>query len=294
MPDTFDPNSIILNRQKMPYDHRDFRMSDYITPAMRERALQITSMDWKIEKILNQGNTGHCVGYAWAGFGIAYPIPRPWGNDMGEKIYYTAKEIDGQPRQENGTDTRSGVEAFMRYGSLENNAYIFANSLYDIIIWVLTVGPVVTGTNWYDSMFYPDPNNGTVKISGYVAGGHEWLIVGVDTEKRLFHCVNSWGESFGQGGKFYIGFEDYQRLMNEQGDAVTTTDFLTVPIPEPTPEPAPEPPEPTPEPAPTPEPMPEPTPDPVPDPIPVPEPSPNPGCLPLSKTLYKISRWISK
>lgn len=244
----FDPKQIVLARKPMVYDHRDFRLSDYITPEMRAVALGMTSMDWEVSRILDQGNTPHCVGYAWAGFGIALPIFDDWNNDMGEKIYYQAKIYDGEPNQENGSTTRSGVQAFMDFGKLEANTYAFATSVEDIVVWVLTVGPVITGTNWYQEMFYPD-GDGIVRVGGYLAGGHEWMICGVDRSKALFHCVNSWGTSYGIGGKFYIGFSDYQLLFNEQGDAVTALEVIPV-IP--------------------------------------PPPPPPPGCLPLSKTLQRL------
>ena len=44
----------------------------------------------------------------------------------------------------------------------------------------LNVGPVVVGTNWYYGMFYPD-TTGLIKIRGGLAGGHAYVINGVDT-----------------------------------------------------------------------------------------------------------------
>lgn len=227
----FDPTKVVLARTPMVYDHRDFRLSDYITPEMRRKAAELVSKDWDVARILDQGSTPHCVGYAWAGFGISLPVFDDWKEEMGEKIYYQAKVYDGEPNQENGSSTRSGVRAFMDFGHLEANTYAFATSIDDIITWVLTMGPVITGTDWYDEMFYPD-ENGIIRVGGYLVGGHEWMICGVDRSKALFHCVNSWGTSYAIGGKFYIGFSDYEVLFNNQGDAVTALEVVD-PIPPP-------------------------------------------------------------
>jgi hypothetical protein len=228
---------IILNRKPMIHDHRDYRMVDYITPSMRKRASQITETNWQVDHILDQGNTGHCVGFAWAGFGIALPVFDNWDNSMGDKIYYQAKIIDGEPNQEDGSDTRSGVQAFMNFSQLQNNAYAFASSIDDVITWVLSSGPVVGGTNWYNNMFNPD-SNGLVSLGGGIAGGHEWEIIGFSRKTNLFNCVNSWGTSFGVNGHFYITTDDYQRLLEEQGDACTATEVSNTPIP-PSPDPQP-------------------------------------------------------
>ena len=227
---------IILSRRPMIHDHRDFALRDFITPSMRKRAAQITAQDWKVATILDQGNTPHCVGFAWAGFGISVPVVDAWDNAMGDRIYYAAKIIDGEPGQEDGSDTRSGVKAFGQFANL--GAYAFATSLDDIITWLLTSGPVITGTDWYNNMFYPD-SSGLVHVGGGVAGGHEWMISGVDTIKKLFHCTNSWGTSFGINGQFYLSYADYQLLLNSQGDACTATELAAVPVPVPTPTPAP-------------------------------------------------------
>lgn len=238
MPHGFE--HIVLNRKPMAYDMRDYRLGDYLTPTMRKRAARMTSNEWAATRVLDQGNTPHCVGFAWAGFGISLPVFDDWQNDRGDAIYYAAKVIDGEPGQEDGSTTRSGVQAFMKFGSLQDSAYAFANSMQDVIDWVLVNGPVITGTDWYSGMFYPD-STGLVKISGSIAGGHEWEISGVDTVAQKFKCTNSWGTGFGVNGQFYIGFSDYQRLLNQQGDACTAIEIVGSPTPAPTPSPAPTP-----------------------------------------------------
>ena len=66
-------------------------------------------------------------------------------------------------------------------------------------------------------MFYPD-RNGLIKISGRLAGGHAYVINGVDTKKQQFRIKNSWGKSWGQQGHAYISFTDMKRLIKENGE----------------------------------------------------------------------------
>lgn len=233
---------IVLNRKPRPYDHKDWQLSNFITPEMRETAKKMiaggTVWDWQDNRILDQGNTPHCVGFAHAGNGIAEPIEDDWTDSMGDTLYYRAKDYDGESGQENGSSTLSGIKAFMDFASVPGG-YAWAATLDDIVTWVLIKAPVVTGTDWHNNMFYPDAD-GLVHIGGGVAGGHEWMITGVDTVARQFHCVNSWGTGFGVGGKFKIGFDDYQVLFDSQGDAVTCVEASTNPVP-PTPTPTPTP-----------------------------------------------------
>lgn len=227
----------ILNRRPR-YDYRNYRLADYITPTMRAQAAEVVNKVWHLDHVSDQGGTPHCVGYAELNNANCEPIEDASPEARGDELYYKAKEYDGEPGQENGSSTLSGVKAFMFYYHLVDNAYAFATSLEDIKVWVLLKSPVVVGTNWYDQMFYPD-SAGVVHVGGFVAGGHEWLIIGYDRQTDMFLCANSWGPSFGNNGFFSISASDFYRLMSEQGDAVTMVEAEEVPVPPTPPPPAP-------------------------------------------------------
>ena len=216
-----------LGRKPMKYDARDWRMKDFL--SVNDYKTTVTQKLWNLGKILDQGDTPHCVGFAWAQYGICEPVVDLFDNSDGDRIYYEAKVIDGEPNQEDGSTTRSGVQAMVNDGRVEAN-YAFANSIADIEAWVLNKGPVVTGTNWTYNMFTPD-SKGFVKPTGFIAGGHEYLIVGADSQAKVFTFANSWGEGWGQKGFFYMTYKDYQKLFNAQGDACVSVELALTPEP---------------------------------------------------------------
>lgn len=74
------------------------------------------------------------------------------------------------------------------------------------------------GTDWYEAMFDPLAD-GMVKIGGDVAGGHAYLCYGYDADRRRFRCQNSWGRSWGDGGRFWLTREGLDRLLAGGGEA---------------------------------------------------------------------------
>lgn len=184
------------------------------------------AVQWKTRWQLDQGQTGHCVGFGWADRINALEANDPdaatfqgFTNDDAHKIYYEAKVIDGEAGQENGSSTRSGAKAVKARGLIAS--YAFATTTGEITLWVTSRGPVVVGTDWYEGMENPDAR-GLVRISGAVLGGHEWLIVGYDPAAvggPEYICQNSWGDSWGVHGLFRIKVADFAQLLAAAGDA---------------------------------------------------------------------------
>lgn len=178
---------------------------------------------WKnLDAVLDQGQTPHCVGFAWAQFGNTTPVDDHWPNEMGHTLYARAKVIDREPGMENGSSTRSGAKAMQQIGRLRN--YAFARSINDIVAWITTQGPVVTGTNWHTGMFNPD-STGRVRPTGQVEGGHEWVLAGYIPNESLLIGANSWGPNWGRDGLFTITVDDYAMLFANGGDACTAVEL---------------------------------------------------------------------
>lgn len=174
------------------------------------------------ENVLDQGNTPHCVGFAWAQWGNTLPVDDQFQNADGDMIYYAAKMIDGEPGKEDGSDTRSGAKAMKQRGRL--GGYAFAATTQEISEWLEQHGPVVVGTDWYNAMFTPDAD-GYLNLEGGVAGGHEWLLVGHaphghgNVTEDSYVMQNSWGDSWGDHGRAWIRVADFAKLLQNGGDA---------------------------------------------------------------------------
>lgn len=167
----------------------------------------------------DQGSTSMCVGYGWAhwiedgpvGHPGKAPIMRP------QAIYAAAQKVDEWPGEDyDGTSVRAGAKVVKSGGYI--SSYHWATTLAEVVAILLNTGPVVVGTNWYESMFEPD-EAGLLDVSGGVAGGHCYVLDGVNTRHELIRLKNSWGRNWGHLGFAYIGFDDFERLLLEDGEA---------------------------------------------------------------------------
>jgi hypothetical protein len=88
------------------------------------------------------------------------------------------------------------------------------------VLQALALRPVMFGINWYSSFDIPDPQTGVVQLANdaVVRGGHEIMGDEIRVEDQLIGCWNSWGSSWGIGGKFYIPFAVMEQLLAQQGD----------------------------------------------------------------------------
>jgi len=204
------------------------------------RALKTVLHERKVP-VFDQGNLGSCTGNASVGavatapLFAALPASHPALDEaLAVKVYGEATALDDYPGtyppDDTGSDGLSVAKALQARGLI--SGFLHATSLVAMQA-ALQDTPVIVGTNWYSTMFTPD-SNGFVHPGGSVEGGHEWEVIGMDVDAKVFTAVNSWGTSWGQAGYFKITFSDMDRLLHENGDCTQLLP-LTAPPPTPTP-----------------------------------------------------------
>lgn len=167
---------------------------------------------WVPGPILNQGSTYQCVAYAWHQWLETSPVRTKNGPEPAS-IYHDAQLIDEWPGEDpvvKGTSIRAGAKVMLAQGRIER--YVWAAGVEDLKAWVLLNGPVVIGSPWYQGMMRTDAD-GYVHPSGTVVGGHGYLCIGYGSYHKAFRFVNSWGKSWGQGGRFWMHEADVAALL---------------------------------------------------------------------------------
>lgn len=210
--------------------------------------------------VLDQGQLGSCTGNAGIGALGTDPLYASLRESVGAQVgavvttgvysldeagavalYSAATKLDdapgSYPPDDTGSDGLSVAKALRNAGEISGYQHTF--TLTDALL-ALGRTPVITGVSWYEDMFNPD-SDGRLRIGGGLAGGHEFVVDEIDAEHELVWMTNSWGTSWGIGGRAYLTFDDWGRLLADQGD-VTVFTPLTAPAPTPSPTPTPAPP----------------------------------------------------
>lgn len=224
---------------------RAYALSEDLLPSTYSSATHTVRIP-----VLNQGDLGSCTGNAAEAFAGTDPLyaaipatvkARPTGDADADEtqavaLYSAATRLDNVQGVYPPTDTGStGVavaKAAQKAGLISGYQHAFS---LDSALKALSVSPLIVGVNWYEGFDSPD-SSGLVTISGSVRGGHEFLLYGIDATKQRVLARNSWGESFGLKGTFSFSFDDFGRLLDEDGDAT-----LFVPLSSPAPVPTPTP-----------------------------------------------------
>jgi hypothetical protein len=192
------------------------------TPTPTPTPVPVSSKEWADAVQLDQGNTGHCVGFGTTAYLNAEPMTHSYQNQWAHDLYYWIKaNIDGEPGAEDGSYVRSAAKALVQKGFISK--YFFATTVDDIKTWVLNHGPVVMGTDWDNAMFTPDAW-GYIKPGGGVAGGHCFLLIGYDAATDSFEFDNSWGTGWGKNGRFFMYASDFAKLFGRVGSEAMAAD----------------------------------------------------------------------
>lgn len=178
-----------------------------------------------------QGRTSMCVAYSWLHWLEDGPViqntvegyrPKPLMDPTA--LYDACRDRDDLPGTDyKGSTVRGGAKVLKELNLIKN--YWWATNVQDVVDAILTLGPVVTGTFWYESMNQWDDKGRIPGIFGMQKGGHAYVLNGVDTEKGYFRIKNSWGPHWGSNGYGFIKIEDYEKLLKKRGSACIATEL---------------------------------------------------------------------
>jgi hypothetical protein len=187
---------------------------------------ELIDIVWPLgDPVLDQGDTPHCGGFGGCHWLNLEPVIGHTRNPDGHALYYEAVSIGGYPGTEDGVESRWVAKALQARGRL--STYAFAKTLDEIREWVRERGPVMMGTDWTNGMFNPDPD-GLAHLTGAMAGGHFWCVVGDLPAEAQVLCLNSWGVEWGAGGYFRLSHDDLATLLvglYYPGDAIISPEL---------------------------------------------------------------------
>lgn len=202
----------------------DSRDHKYPLRSVAKQATGITHKHWWMgQEVLDQGSSPHCVAYSGLKYLQAGPITNTLPFDTKE-LYDNCQKVDEWDGEDyDGTSVRACFRIFKDLGYIKE--YRWAFDVQTVVNHLLTVGPVVMGTNWTLNMFSLD-SEGFISYSGAGYGGHAYILSGVNVNKKCpdgtvgaVRMLNSWGEGWGDKGRAWISFSDLSRLIKDYGEA---------------------------------------------------------------------------
>lgn len=151
-------------------------------------------------------------------------INRFLDNNDGIRNYSEATKRDpfeGEyPPDDNGASALGLMKWWKELGLIESYKWVIDGG-FESVVAALQETPVLFGTWWYEGLGEPN-SRGLVTATGEQQGGHEYLANAIIwnklPSKRLIGFENSWGESWGELGKFFMTWEQAEELWLDDGD----------------------------------------------------------------------------
>jgi C1A family cysteine protease len=222
-------------------DHRDMQYSVVRRAALAAAVPNSVDLRAQCPPVYDQGQLGSCTANAIAG-AFQFELMKqklPSFNPSRLFIYYNERVLEGHPKTDSGAQIRDGVKSVATQGvcdetvwpyviskfaakpvkklytlALKNQALQYTrlnNTVINELKTCLASGsPFVFGFTVYQS-FEGDvvAKTGIVPMPAKnesVVGGHAVMAVGYDDSKNAFIVRNSWGNSWGLKGYFYMPY----------------------------------------------------------------------------------------
>lgn len=174
---------------------------------------------WYSPNVLDQNGYPYCVGFSAKTMLLNGPVQRKGTHPTPIEIYDWAQRNDewpGEGEAYDGTSVRAGMKACVHFTDVTE--YRWAFTVDDAIRWLLTSGPLVVGTDWYEGQSRPD-ELGWITPTGALEGGHAYGIVGASRTERKVRVLNNWGLSYGDRGRAWMSFDALEYLIGQNGEA---------------------------------------------------------------------------
>jgi hypothetical protein len=184
--------------------------------------------------ILDQGDVGACVGFTADDLMNTAKFYRSrlrgskrrsyLPNDAGFDFYHEATVLDewfGETWKpdDTGSSVLAGAKALKKLGYID--AYFWADDMTGLL-GALQRQPVMLGTTWTSGMSDPD-SAGLIRPTGEIVGGHAYMLYAVSYPLRRVKMRNHWTREWGVSGDAYIGFDDLEWLIAQQGEVLVPT-----------------------------------------------------------------------
>lgn len=197
----------------------DPRSRDY--PAEQAPGIVTTVHDMPSSLPLNQGDIGSCTGNAMAGLLACHGVIV--GEPLAVHLYEEATKVDPYPGTYPPDDTGSAGLYVAKAAKAEGYCKWYRHAFgLEHALRAIVRRPVIIGIDWYSSFDVPGAG-GIIEIlpGATVRGGHEVLVYGVDAERKTILICNSWGLGYGIDGRVELPWDDFEVLLNNQGDVLT-------------------------------------------------------------------------
>jgi hypothetical protein len=202
----------------------DPRSREYDARAIERPRPLVTTLHACTVGPWDQGDIGSCTANAALGCLVTDPNRGTYTEADAVKLYQAETQLDDSdiaghyPPDDTGSTGLWSMKALQQAGVIRSYRHAFRLTT---VLHLLLDGPVSTGVTWYESMFNVDADNTIVcDFGSQVAGGHQICLVGLDVDREAVRVRNSWGTGWADGGYAWLRWEDYDRLLADNGDAV--------------------------------------------------------------------------